>query len=320
MEGRYSKDEKSVYNSGLIAAGFAQGLEEETTAFTPRFTLTYRANDNMTVYGLLAKGDKPLDFNQAFFDDDTPVSTIDAAIADGRAIIKEEEAWTYELGVKSTLREGRLLFNLSGFYIDWTNQSINGRTLIQTVNGPEANNVVLTVPEAQVWGLELESSWAASENLLLTLGYGLVDHEFTEYFDLEAADLFGNNGDLSGNTTGATPEHTVNVTGTYRDELTAESDWFVRAIVNYHSSIYSSAFNLAETGAPLIVNANFGIETDRWNLTLYVDNALDDDTPVNIGRFTDFFGPLLPNFQNAYQFGMIPRRGRAFGMRLYYSY
>lgn len=320
VEGRYSKDEKAVYNSGLIEAGFAQGLEEETTAFTPRFTLTYRRNDDVTIYGLLAKGDKPLDFNQAFFDDDTPVSTIDAAIADGRAIIKEEEAWTYELGVKSTLMDGRVLFNLSGFFIDWTNQSINGRTIIETVNGPEPNNVVLTVPEAEVWGLELESSWAASENLLLTLGYGLVDHEFIDFFDLEAAALFGNDGDLSGNTTGGTPKHTLNAAGTYRDELTAETDWFVRAIANYHSSVYTSAMNLTETGAPLIVNVNFGLETDSWNLTLYVDNALDDDTPINIGRFTDFYGPLLPNRQNAYQFGVIPRRGRAFGLRFYYSY
>ena len=70
----------------------------------------------------------------------------------------------------------------------------------------------------------------------------------------------------------------------------------------------------------MIVNVNFGLETDSWNLTLYVDNALDDDTPINIGRFTDFFGPLLPNRQNAYQFGIIPRRGRAFGLRFYYSY
>ncbi|MCY3987861.1 MAG: TonB-dependent receptor [Gammaproteobacteria bacterium] len=320
VEGRYSQDEKAVFNSGLIEAGFAQGLEENTKAFTPRFTLTYRANDDVTVYGLLAKGDKPLDFNQAFFDDDTPVSTIDAAIADGRAIIKEEDAWTYEVGVKSTLMDGRLLFNLSGFFIDWTNQSINGRTIIDTVHGPEPNNVVLTVPEAEVWGLELETSWAASENLLLTLGYGLVDHEFIDFFDIEAADLFGNDGDLSGNTTGGTPKRTLNASGTYRDELTAETDWFFRTIVNYHSSVFTSAFNLTETGAPLIVNANLGIETDSWNLTLYVDNALDDDTPINIGRFTDFFGPLLPNRQNAYQFGIIPRRGRAFGVRVYYTF
>ena len=106
-----------------------------------------------------------------------------------------------------------MLFNISGFFIDWTNQSINGRTIIDTVNGPEPNNVVLTVPEAEVWGLELESSWAASENLLLTLGYGLVDHEFIDFFDIEAADLFGNDGDLSGNTTGGTPKHTLNASG-----------------------------------------------------------------------------------------------------------
>ena len=320
IEGRYSKDEKAVFNSGLIEAGFAEGLKEDTTAFTPRFTLTYKPNDDLMIYGLLAKGDKPLDFNQAFFDDDTPVSTIDAAIADGRAIIREEEAWTYEVGVKSTLMEDRLLFNVSGFYIDWTNQSTNGLTIIQTVNGPEPNNVVLSVPGAEVWGLEVESSWAVNENLLLTLGYGLADHEFTDYLDLEAAAQFGNDGDLKGNTTGGTPKHSMNLAATYRDELTADMDWFFRTIANYHSSVYSAAFNLAETGAPLIVNANLGIETDRWNLTLYVDNALDDDTPFNIGRFTDFYGPLLPNRQYAFQFGMIPRRGRAFGIRVYYSY
>ena len=320
VEGRYSQDEKSVFNSGLVDAGFTEGLKGDTKAFVPRFTLTYSPNENATVYALLAKGDKPLDFNQAFFDDDTPVSTIDAAIADGRAIIKEEEAWTYEVGVKSTLLGGRAIFNLSGFYIDWTNQSLSGLQIIDTVNGPGDNAVVLSVPKAEVWGFELESSWAASENLLLTVGYGFADHRFTEFFDIEAADLFGNDGDLSGRTTGGTPQHTLSATGTYRDQLTADSDWFFRTVVNYTSSMYSSAFNLVETGSSLIINANFGVETSHWTVPLYVDNVLDDDTPINIGRFTDFYAPLLPNRRNPFQFGLTPRRGTDFGVRVNYSF
>ena len=48
-----------------------------------------------------------------------------AALANGKAIIKEETAWTYEMGAKTQWLDRRLTANVAVYYIDWTNQAIN---------------------------------------------------------------------------------------------------------------------------------------------------------------------------------------------------
>ena len=173
VEGRYAKDKKVVRGSVLTVADSAnlQGLitnltvasitgdrlviNDDTNIFTPRFTLTYRPNDDVTLYGLVAKGDKPLDFNLAFFDNDTDPTEIVNAVANGRAVIKEEVSWTYELGAKTTILDGRGLFNVSGFYIDWDNQAISSVEDILLSDGSiENNDTVRSVPGARLIGLE----------------------------------------------------------------------------------------------------------------------------------------------------------------------
>ena len=315
LEGRYAEDEKSVFNATI-------SITDDTKIFTPRITATYRPGDALTLYALAAKGDKPLDFNQPYFDADVAPEVTQQAVDDGRAIIKEEIAWTYELGLKRTLAGGRGLFNVSVFYIDWDNQSLNSTVLIPVISGPEpeANNVVVSAPEAEVWGLELELSWAATDRLLLGAGYGLAAHEFKSYRDLQAAALFGSDGDLSGNTTAGTPRHTLNLSATYRGQVNADIDWVVRAFANYHSKLYASSLNLAFTDSVEILNLNVGLEAGNWSLTAFLDNALDEDAPINIGRFADFLNPLLPNGMTPYQLDLIPRRGASFGLRASYSF
>lgn len=341
LEGRYAKDEKTVRGGVLTPADAAalqpliapidiasiEGdrlvVEDNTKIFTPRFTVTYKPNDDMTLYGLVAKGDKPLDFNLAFFDDDTdPTETVNA-VNSGRAVIKEEIAWTYELGAKTTLMDGRALFNVSGFYIDWDDQAVSSVEDILLVDGSfETNNTVRSAPGARVYGVEVEANVAATDNLLLTLGYGLADHKFTQPFvDARDAALHGGDGNVEGNTTPSTPKHNLNLSGTYRDSFTADTDWFVRAFLNYESSKYATVTNLLRTGDRYLLNAQLGWEGENFNITLYMDNILEDETPRTISRFTDFVNTFAaaPGVSPAL-FTMNPQRGRDFGLRLQYSY
>ncbi|MGI9308446.1 MAG: hypothetical protein ACR2P6_04220, partial [Gammaproteobacteria bacterium] len=43
--------------------------------------------------------------------------------------------------------------------------------------------------------------------------------------------------------------------------------------------------NLAHTGELYIWNARAGIENERWTLTFYVDNILEEDAPTLIQNF-----------------------------------
>lgn len=341
IEARYAEDEK-IARGGVLTVGDAATLtpllasidvasivedrlivEQKTTTFTPRFIATYKPTEDVTLYGLVAKGDKPIDFNLSFFDDDTDAGELAAAVADGRAIIAEETDWNYELGLKSTFMDGRGLFNVSGFYIDWKNQAVSSVEDILLSDGSfETNNTVRSAPKSRVYGVEVEANFAATENLLLTLGYGLADQKFTAPFiDARDAALDGGDGNVEGNTNSSTPKHNLNLSASYTDDLGNDSEWFLRTYLNYESSKYASVSNLVRTGDRWLWNAQIGVQADQWNMALYVDNILDDNTPRTIGRFTDFANTFAaaPGIRPTL-FTINPQRGRDFGVRAQYSF
>ena len=341
IEARYAEDEKTA-RAGVLSPADAATLApligavdvaeivndrlivtEKTTTFTPRFIVTYKPTEDMTLYGLVAKGDKPVEFNLSFFDDDTDPTELINAVADGRAIIAEESDWNYELGIKSTFNGGRGLFNMSGFYIDWKNQAVSSVEDILLSDGSlETNNTVRTAPKARVYGLEIETNYAATENILLTAGYGYADHEFTApFFDVRDAALDGGDGNVEGNTNSSTPKHNLNVSASYTDEFGNDTDWFFRTYLNYESSKFASVSNYVSTGDRWLWNAQIGVQAAEWNLTAYVDNIMDDDTPRTIGRFTDFVNTYAaaPGIRPTL-FSINPQRGRDFGVRAQYSF
>lgn len=341
LEARYAEDEK-VARSGVLTTGDAAVLgpllagidvadivgdrltvEQKTNTFTPRFIVTYKPSEDITLYGLVAKGDKPIDFNLSFFDDDTDPGELAAAVADGRAIIAEETDWNYEIGLKSTFMDGRGLFNVSGFYIDWNNQAVSSVEDILLSDGSlETNNTVRSAPQARVYGVEVEANFAATENLLLTLGYGLADQEFTApFFDSRDAALDGGDGNVEGNTNSSTPKHNLNISASYTDDLGNDAEWFLRTYLNYESSKFASVSNLVRTGDRYLLNAQVGVQAAQWNIALYADNILDDNTPRTIGRFTDFVNTFAaaPGIRPSL-FTINPQRGRDFGVRAQYSF
>jgi len=78
---------------------------------TPRVTVNYKAADDLTFYANYAKGYKPGGFNGAI------------AITNGRPqdeSFDQEESVNYEVGMKSTWMDNRLVFNVAVFKMDVT--------------------------------------------------------------------------------------------------------------------------------------------------------------------------------------------------------
>jgi outer membrane receptor protein involved in Fe transport len=282
-------------------------------SFTPRFTLTWQPRDELNFYGLAAKGNKPGGFNTDYFDTDVDDQFFQAALGEecdqesyewegqdiflkpGCAKIEEEEAWTYEIGGKTTWFNSRLLVNLSLFYIDWENQAINVNQNILVDQGLELNLIVDNAGNSNVKGAELEMMYAATDDLMLTLNYGLAKTELEEYNSDEFARLTGlddpdlvNGGNVSGNESPRTPEHSVNLAALYSHDIRQDLSWFARTDFTWESKKWATVSNLLHTGETSIWNARIGIENDRLTLTFYVDNILDDGTPTLIQNFPLF--------------------------------
>ena len=293
-------------------------------SFTPRFTLKYQPTDTTNIYALAAKGNKPGGYNFPYFD--TRVSRPfgwRAVEVNGDAVIEEEEAWTYELGLKTQLADGKVSLNAAAFYIDWENQAINVTRGVEFTGGNITPfNVIANAGESHVTGVELEVLWATTDNLTLGLNYGWARNELDDYFDEELSVLncnlwgwsgFSQNGpfrgsvtdeeiearcfaagDASGKLAPRVPEHSANLSANYVAGLTGDLGWFFRSDLTYESKKYNTVANLAHTGNMYIWNARVGLESSDWTLTAYIDNILDDDTVTLIQDF-----PLID--QSRYQ-------------------
>jgi iron complex outermembrane receptor protein len=274
--------------------------ETDEDAFTPRLTLTYHANNDMMFYALAAKGNKPAEFNTAYF---RPTANPCGSLAardnpedEGGSFThtKEEEAWTYEVGGKTTWLAGRVLANLSLYYIDWTNQAT-----FQTVQvGSVVGNVQRNAGRSEVYGLEFESSYGITDNFSASFSYGLANGTYLEYDDpfyanttgigLEDGKLVNGSNNVAGNSIPNNPKHSVVTALNYARNFTANVGWFARTDYIWESKRYVDAANFMTIPDRDIWNGRVGLESDRWTVTAWVDNILDDQTPTAIPNFLYF--------------------------------
>lgn len=336
LEARYAVDDKKITGANGIKA------DDDFESFTPRYTLRYEFNNETMIYGLVAKGTKPGDFNAAYFTentpatidpgnpitgsgdprcfDGTPLGTVDALNC-GQAIVEEEEAWTYEIGTKTTWLDGRVTANLALFYIDWTNQGQFQTASI--ARDPPINSqldtIVVNAGESFSRGLELETSFLVTDALLVTAGYGYTDAEYDEFFSDFAQSITGN-GDVSGNRLFGNPKHSVVVGLTATRALNAETEFFLRPDFVYESEREADETNLGYLDSRKLVNLRFGLEAESWVATAFVTNLLDDDTPTAASNFVDFTAPQFANGANRNIWTLNPTRGRNWGLELLYRF
>ena len=328
-DARYAEDKitQEVTAEDALADPTSVKFAQETFySYTPRYTLTYQPNDDVTMYGLAAKGNKPGGFNFAFFDSDVIPSETAAALSDGRAVVDEEEAWTYEIGAKTAWMDGDLILNAAVYYIDWTNQAINQTFDIATVGGPQPNSIIVNAGKSEVIGVELEMFWDVTENITMSASYGLADTELKEFNDGDIAMLTGvddpfllDGGNAKGQEAPRVPKHSANFAATYRNVLTGDLDWFMRTDLNYESKRWVTAANLAHTGDTYVWNGRVGVDHENWTVSAFVDNILDDDSPVQIQDFPNF-NEELSNGSLPTSFQIIPRRSRRVGVTAQYRF
>ena len=350
LEARWAEDIKTIDSGQRRIDDNSRepvSSEEKFTNFTPRVTLNWQATEDMLVYGLAAKGNKPGGFNNEFFRSDVPSEwtrfVLDCSLGDMitlRAMngeestsectqqlkddifFAEEEQWTYEVGVKSQWFERRVTANLSAFYIDWINQGLFARGDVPSnAGGTTPITILRNAGRSKITGFELETSWFATDGLFVFLNYGLSDGEFTEGSLPGTAATTGGDGSIVGNTIPDTPEHSV-VTGfeaTVR--AGAKLDGFLRTDFIWETKKYSGASNFNWIGKRQILNLRTGLRADDWSLTFYVQNLTDDDTPLNSAEFVNFLANPIstdPSLDNDGSFprlyGIIPQRGRDVGV------
>ena len=291
LELRYAEDEISADFLPLGGdPGPVTAFEETFDSFTPRVTLTWLVDDDLTVYGNVAKGNKPGGFND-------PGADV--------VFYDEEESLNYEVGVKSTLAGGRALWNTSVFFIDWEDQQL---TLNAQRPDGTLTSFIENIGKTEVTGLETELTWLLADNWNATLTYAYIDSEITEYINDQQALFFGcvppptgatpeqvatflacvdQFGSVAGNSSPRSSEHQASLATMATFPLAGGNEWFIGGNVTYESSRFAQVHNLAETGAATRVGLQTGLRGESWDFTVWAKNLFDDDTAVDILRYID---------------------------------
>jgi outer membrane receptor protein involved in Fe transport len=264
------------------------------TSTTPRVTLDYQLNDDVMLFAVYAKGFKPGGLNGA------------TALANGRpddVFFDQETSVNYEIGMKSTWFDRRVLANVSIFRIDVEDMQLT--TPIVNAMGA-VTSLSTNQGSGKINGLELEAQFRATESLTLGLTYALADTEFTEGCDdfqfqiTSGGGIFNpaNPSDPTRNLNGQgdcsivghpfplSAKNTASFTADFRQPVgDGGVEFYVNGDVSYQDEKPVQVHNEAFTPSATLVGARFGFESDHWKVGLYGRNLTDEDSVPSATRW-----------------------------------
>ena len=182
----------------------------------------------------------------------------------------------------------------------------------------------LNTGDGDLWGVEVEANWAATENLSIRGAFTYAQAEFASNCDPLAVTNLGlpptdtiadgaatNCVDVAGNDIPGQPDVTGALTGTYAGNIGGGWDWLGRLDLRYQSSEYIDAVNLAELPAFTQVNASVAFRNEMFDIRLFVNNLTDEDTPQTLRFIADNNQVGSPD-----NFAIRPRNPREVGLRV----
>lgn len=248
------------------------GMENDWNEISPKIGIEYRINDESMTYFTVSKGYLSGGFNNGATD--SQYMSFD-----------EEKLWSYEIGVKNTFLDNKLILNAAIFYMDITDGQVYEHVNITT---PYTTNS----GEISSKGFEIEAVYRPIEGLTLNAGFGYVDAEIEEFSDAS--------GNYSGNKKPFAPEYTFNWGATYR----MASGLYFGASMTGQGDMYIDKGNLLKQDAFQLVNAKIGYETENYDIYIYGKNVFDEkyDRPYTGDSWVVYSRPAEYGVMLSYRF------------------
>ena len=315
------------FNASGASTLYVEGGYEDTT---PRFTVDYRLSDDVLLYGILAKGVRPGGINGS------------AGASIGRPTYDQETSNNLEVGVKSTLMDGRVRFNAAAYYIDSKDVQVT-QALPAASGGNAVTSIAVNQAKAETTGLEVEVTAAITQYLTSTVALSYSNPEFKQGCDdfeyvlnsggvAYQPSFFGSPlCNIAGRRLPLTPETQGNVVLTYERPMSDSLSFVASGTFTHEGSKFVQVHNLAETGDTNMMGLRFGVKSDDWSITAYGRNLTDEDTIPLATRWFDLrygsgprglagVAPANSDLGSPRALFSALRKGRTFGVEVSYSF
>ncbi|MCG8612096.1 MAG: TonB-dependent receptor [Pseudomonadales bacterium] len=261
--GRFTQEEKEFRgNLQRFSAGVTTvdaDVSESWNAFTPKIGLEYLWTPEIMTYISAARGFKSGGFNGR------PTEQLAAETP-----FDPEYVWTYEIGLKSSLLNRRVILNSAVFYSDYTDLQLLSVTV-------DSNGGIVALTQnagkAEISGFEIEATALLSNTLKVNLGVGYLDAEYT---------------DLDATVTGVTEESDLVKAPQWTTNIGAEWDLLLGNFGSLIAKIdyaYQSRVEHVSNNIDLLSQKEYGLLSARlvlvpdaadWNLAIYGRNLTDE--------------------------------------------
>jgi len=292
------------------------GDQKNQNFFIPRAGLNYKVNEDILVYASASKAEKP-----------GGISTLGGGNGGYNRDLLEyapEKMKVYEAGWKSTLLDGKALFNASFYYQDYTDKQTSSQIVL--ANGILGTRIV-NAAAARVKGVDLETVFQPNKELNFTVGYTYNDAKYKKFIvrttganslvrsqscipvvtyrlldgssttvsnptalPAAGAVITGRSCDIdkSGHKLEFAPTHSLTGNVLYKADLGNDLSWVSELSVQAQSKRYADDDQRSFLQGFWTADIRTGIESADWSVTAYANNVFNDDTIKGGLANTDF--------------------------------
>ncbi len=283
---RYNDDKRTMVASRPVDnrpgfLGFGGPVTPQTAnvsdnVLTWDLSVAYPASDDVNLFARVAKGYR--------------APAIQGRLLFGRtlSVANSETTMSYEAGLKSTLADGKVRFNLTGFYFNTNDLQLTA------VGGASNFTTLLNADKVKGYGFEAEFEARPAKGFTLTAGLSYNHNEIDDPNAFVAGcgapctvlntPRAGSPGifSIDGNQLPQSPRWIANWTAGYAvpmagGEVYAFTDWAYRSKVQFflYRSVEFSDDNMLEGGLRV------GYRTDRFDIAAYARNITNDVSAVS---------------------------------------
>ena len=242
-------------------AGFPQGQTGEKRGISfddwqPKLTVTFKPDDDVTLYGGYSRGFRSGGFNQ------TGVGGV--AVANGivgvNDIFQAETAETFEAGFKTQFFDRMLTLNGAAY----TTVSKNSYFFVFLAANSTQN--LGNIPKARIQGFELDALLRPAPWVQFNAAVGYTWSEIKEFADPT----------VIGNELPLISRYTYNLGAQFTPELSDGLDGLFRVDYRRTGRTWWEPYNTTSRNPVDLVDARLGVSTDNWSLTGFASNLFNE--------------------------------------------